>query len=220
MKEETFKRAVYIVLFILILLFFTKDYNLFNEFYKNIKEVKDPTSFTVLVNKNYRLPEDYIPNDLEAIDVTYAMSDKYVRKEVKQAFETMAQKAKEEGFEIVAVSAFRSYSYQEELYQHYVKTNGKSYADRCSARPGHSEHQTGLAIDVMGENQDYNLFADTKEFGWMQAHAQDYGFIIRYPEGKEEITGFKYEPWHYRYVGKEVAKKIKEQNISLDEYLK
>ena len=219
MKEKTFKKAVYIVLFILIVIFFTKDCDFFFGFYKNIRQITNPDDILVLVNKNNKLSEDYIPKVLEAIDINYAMEEKYVRKEVKSAFEALAKKAKEEGYQIVAVSAFRSYSYQDELYHSYVKTSGKAYADRCSARPGHSEHQTGLAIDVMGENQDYNKFAETKEFQWMLKHAHEYGFILRYPEKFEDVTGFKYEPWHYRYVGIDAAKKIKEKNTCLELYL-
>ena len=89
---------------------------------------------------------------------------------------------------------------------------------KCSAKPGHSEHQTGLAVDIMGSNNDYNLFAESKEFEWMKNNAYKYGFILRYPEHKENITGFKYEPWHYRYVGKDVAKYIYENKLSLEEY--
>ena len=94
------------------------------------------------------------------------------------------------------------------------------YADSCSARKGHSEHQTGLAVDVEGENKDYDLFENTKEFDWMNKNAHLYGFILRYPQNKTNITGFKFEPWHYRYVGKEIAKKIYEKKITLEEYLK
>ena len=93
------------------------------------------------------------------------------------------------------------------------------YALTCSAKPGHSEHQTGLAVDVEGENKDYDNFEDTKEFIWMKNNAHRFGFILRYPKGKEHITGFKYEPWHYRYVGIETATKIFKQNITLEEYL-
>ena len=88
----------------------------------------------------------------------------------------------------------------------------------CSAKPGHSEHQTGLSIDVEGSNLDYDLFAESKEFNWMKNNAHKYGFILRYPKGKEHITGFKYEPWHYRYVGKDVASYIYKNNITLEEY--
>lgn len=142
-----------------------------------------------------------------------------MRKEVKKAFERLSKEAKLLGYEIIAASTFRSWKYQDSLYQYYVKEKGKKYADNCSARPGHSEHQTGLAIDVMGENKDYNLFEESNSFQWMKQNAHKYGFIMRYPNGKEHITGFKYEPWHYRYVGKETAKVIYQKQITLEEYL-
>lgn len=219
MKEETFRKCVYIVLFILIVLFFTKDINLFgSKFYNNMKEIDNPNKILVLVNKNNQLKKDYIPSDLELISLDYATEDKYLRKIAKQQFEKLSQDAKNLGYQIIAVSTYRSYEYQEKLYDYYVKTKGKEYADHCSARPGHSEHQTGLSLDVMGSNQDYDLFADSLEFEWMRTNAHKYGFILRYPKGKEEVTGFKYEPWHYRYVG-EVAKIIYENNWTLEEYL-
>ena len=99
-----------------------------------------------------------------------------------------------------------------------INEKGIVYADKCSARPGHSEHQTGLSIDVMGSNNDYNIFDKSKEFKWMKDNAHKYGFIMRYPKNKEYITGFKYEPWHYRYVGIDTAQKIYENNITLEEY--
>ena len=218
MSEKKFRICIYTILFILAIVFFTKDFNLFSDFYKNIKQVKNPNQLDVLVNKNYQLQEDYMPSDLEEVHVEFAFEHKYLRKEAKNAFEEMAQQAKKDGYQIILVSAYRSYSYQNELYQHYVKTSGKNYADRCSARPGHSEHQTGLALDIMGENGDYNLFEDTKEFQWMRKHAYQYGFILRYPKDGYDITGFKYEPWHYRYVGKDLASYLTKNNMTLDEY--
>ena len=130
----------------------------------------------------------------------------------------MSKDAKEVGLNIIAVSTYRSYFYQQELYNNYVKTMGEKKALLASAKPGHSEHQTGLALDVMGSNGDYNKFENTPEFKWMRHNAYKYGFILRYPKGKEHITGFKYEPWHYRYVGKKIAKEIYENNITLEEY--
>lgn len=218
MNEKKFRICVYIVLFILVIVFFTKDFNLFSDFYKNIKPVKYPEQLDALVNKNYRLEEDYMPSDLEEVDIEFSHEHKYLRHDAKIAFEKMATIAKKDGYQIVLVSAYRSYSYQEELYNYYVKTSGKNYADRCSARPGHSEHQTGLALDIMGKNGDYNRFEDTKEFEWMQKHAHEYGFILRYPSDGYDITGFKYEPWHYRYVGIELATYLTNKKITLDEY--
>lgn len=189
-------------------------------FYKNIKQVTNPSSFIVLVNKNNRLDKGYIPKDLEKIDIQYAFDDKYMRREAKNAFESLSSKAKEEGYRVVATSTYRSYDYQEKLYNHYVEEKGLEYADLCSARKGHSEHQTGLAVDVEGSNEDYDEFEKAKEFPWMIENAHKYGFILRYPKNKTNITGFKYEPWHYRYVGKEVAKEIHEKKITLEEYVK
>ena len=116
------------------------------------------------------------------------------------------------------MSTYRTFEYQNNLYNGYVENFGIYYADHCSARPGHSEHQTGLAVDVEGSNKDYDNFEKSIEFKWMQNNAHKYGFILRYPKGKTHITGFKYEPWHYRYVGKMVAEIIYKENITLEEY--
>lgn len=219
MNNDNLKMAIYIVLTLLIVLFYTKDINLFEEdFYKKTEEISNPDIINVLVNKKFRLPKDYIPNDLEIININYANENKMLRKEAKEAFESLSEDALKEGYKIIAVSTYRDYDYQNNLYEEYVSTSGMEYADKCSARAGHSEHQTGLAVDVMGSNNDYNLFVDTKEFSWMKDNAYKYGFILRYPENKEKITGFKYEPWHYRYVGKIVAETIYKENLTLEEY--
>ena len=219
MTNEKFKLCYYIVLAILIILFYTKDINLLKgDFYKDIEQITEPDILLVLVNKKFKLPEDYIPEDLEKTDVKYSNEDKYLRKEARIAFENLSKAAKEDGFQITAVSAYRPYSYQSKLYDEYVSTMGFDYAEKCSARPGHSEHQTDLAVDVMGSNLDYNEFESSKEFDWMLNNAHEYGFILRYPKNKTNITGFKYEPWHYRYVGKTVAKIIYEEDITLEEY--
>ena len=217
--DKNFKKAYYIVLGILILLFFTKDINVKEEFYKNIKLIDNPDNLLVLVNKNNQLTSNYIPKNLESISLKYANNDKYLQKEAKEAFEKLSSDASDLGYRIIAVSAYRDYSYQNELFNYYVKEKGLDYALTCSAKPGHSEHQTGLAVDVEGENKDYDQFEQTKEFDWIKDNAHNYGFILRYPKGKEHITGFKYEPWHYRYVGIEVATQIYEKNITLEEYL-
>ena len=219
MGVQTFRKCVYVILFILIVLFFTKDINFFgSKFYKDVIEIENPKELTVLVNKNYKLKEDYVPSDLEQIALDYATEEKYMRKAAKEAFERLSEDARQMGYQIVATSTYRSYDYQEKLYDYYVQTKGQDYADSCSARPGHSEHQTGLSVDVMGSNQDYDLFAESIEFNWMKENAHRYGFILRYPSGKEKITGFKYEPWHYRYVGVDVATTIYENDWTLEEY--
>ena len=214
--DKKIKMAYYIILVILILLFFFPE----DEFYQNIKIINNPNNLIVLVNKNNQLLRNYKPNDLEKINLEFANEKKYLRKEAKIAFEKLAKDAKQLGYRIVAVSAYRDYNYQNELFNYYVKEKGLDYALECSAKPGHSEHQTGLAVDVEGENKDYDNFLDTKEFTWMKNNSYKYGFILRYPKGKEHITGFKFEPWHYRYVGIKIAKEIYEKNITLEEYLK
>ena len=219
MSLKTFKNCVYIVLIVLIIIFYTKDINLFGtNYYKNITNINEPDILLVLVNKSYKLDNTYIPSDLELISNKYSNDSKYLRKEAKEAFEKLSEDASQLGHKIVAVSTYRDYEYQNKLYNQYVIDKGKNYADNCSARPGHSEHQTGLAVDVMGSNNDYDEFESSNEFKWMKNNSYKYGFILRYPNDKTKITGFKYEPWHYRYVGIEVAKTIYNENITLEEY--
>lgn len=220
MNNEKLTKAYYIILGILILIFFTKDINIKEDiFYKNIHFIEDPNNILVLVNKNNQLPSNYIPNDLEQISNFYSHEGKMLRKIAKEAFENLSRDASILGYRIVAISAYRDYFYQKDLFEYYVQEKGLDYALSCSSKPGHSEHQTGLSIDVEGNNRDYDHFEDSIEFDWMKENAHKYGFIMRYPKGKEYITGFKYEPWHYRYVGKEVAKYIYDNNLTLEEYL-
>ena len=201
------------IIYILILII------LENDFYRDIKTI-DPISYDFIVNKNYRLNENYIPNDLEQISLEYSCDNKYLRKEAKINFENMAKEAKKHNLNIIAVSAYRSYKYQENLYNNYVIDKGFHYADMASARPGHSEHQTGLSIDISDISLDYDNFENTKEFIWVKENAHKYGFILRYPKAKFHITGFKYEPWHYRYVGIDIATYLYKNNITLEEYKK
>ena len=210
------KKYIIIILFILILL--RNDETIFSKYYDHITVIDNPAEIDVLVNKMYKLNSDYVPKNLSKIDTKYAYDDKYLIEEAKNSFEQLSKDAKINGYNIIVVSAYRDYNYQDKLYQKYVNEKGIVYADKCSARPGHSEHQTGLSIDVMGSNNDYNIFDKSKEFKWMKDNAHKYGFIMRYPKNKEYITGFKYEPWHYRYVGINTAKKIYKNNITLEEY--
>ncbi len=203
---------------VLILLFFYDDDN--DDFYTNIKEIKEPNDLIVLVNKNNILPKDYTPNDLRLINNRYAFDNKYLREEAAIAFENLSADASSLGYKIIATSTYRDYEYQGKLFNEYTNSKGLDYALLCSAKPGHSEHQTGLAVDVEGSNGNYDDFEKSIEFNWMKENAHKYGFILRYPKGKEHITGFKYEPWHYRYVGIEHATNIYNKNITLEEYKK
>lgn len=167
-------------------------------------EVKDGLTYVngiLLVNKTYGLPKDYDPK---------------VNKEAKKALESMQADAKVLGLKLPLVSGYRSYITQENLYNKYVKKDGEETASTYSAKPGHSEHQTGLAFDLGSVDRS---FANTDEAKWLEENAHIYGFIIRYPKGKTDITGYIYEPWHVRYLGKDVAKKVKESGLTLEEYL-
>ena len=187
--------------------------------YEDAIEIEDKDNQLVLVNKYNYLGENFIPKNLENINNQYALNNMKLVNYAKEAFEEMAKAAKKENLKIVAMSSYRSYSYQVDLYNKYKKKDGQEAADKYSGRPGFSEHQSGLAVDVYNEKTEYTNFESTKEFIWMEDHAHEYGFIIRFPKGKENETGYQYESWHYRYVGIEVATYIKNNNISLEEYI-
>lgn len=155
----------------------------------------------LIANKSYDLPSYYDPG----MDST-----------TLQQFDLLSNAAAKEGLNIYMSSGYRSYSYQNLIYNNYVSWYGQIMADTFSARPGHSEHQTGLAIDV---NTIDDSFANTPEAIWLENHAHEYGFIVRYPKGKENITGYKYEPWHIRYLGVETATAVYKSGLSLEEYL-
>ena len=190
-----------------------------NPYYTNTKPADNLNTNLLLVNKYNYLTEDYVPSNLENISTTYARSGMQLVKEAKEAFETLSENAKKEGMNVIAMSSYRSYDYQVNLYNNYVAQDGKEAADKYSARPGYSEHQTGLAIDVYNLDLPYTSFEETEEFTWMQENAYKYGFILRFPKDKVDITGYQYESWHYRYVGKKVAKEIKDNNLTLEEYI-
>ncbi len=187
-------------------------------YYTNTKKATNLNETTLLVNKYYYLTEDYIPENLEEISLSYARSGMQLVHEAKEAFETLSEEAKKEGMNIIAMSSYRSYEYQVDLYNRYVETDGKEAADTYSARAGYSEHQTGLAVDVYNKELPYTSFEQTEEFTWMQENAYKYGFILRFPKDKVNITGYQYESWHYRYVGEEVAEYIHKNNLTLEEY--
>ena len=193
--------------------------NLDKKQYEDATEIEDKNNQLVLVNKYNYLGDKFIPENLENINTQYALSNMKLVDYAKEAFEKMAKDARKENLKIIAMSTYRSYSYQVDLYNRYKKKDGQEAADKYSGRPGFSEHQSGLAVDVYNGKEDYTNFESTKEFTWMKDHAHEYGFIIRFPKGKENETGYQYESWHYRYVGIDVATYIKNNNISLEEYI-
>lgn len=192
--------------------------NLDYEPYTNITKAKNLNTNKILVNKYYSLDEKYEPDNLETISKQYALEGMELVHDAKIAFEEMAKAAKKENLNIIAMSTYRDYNYQVKIYNQYVKADGQKKVDTYSGRPGHSEHQTGLAVDVYNGKVNYTKFETTKEFAWMNEHAHEYGFILRFPKDKEEETGYHFESWHYRYVGIDIATYIKENNISFEEY--
>ncbi len=188
------------------------------EFYNDTVETNYKDDYSILVNKYNYLESDYIPNNLIEINSKYSVGGIEVVDIVNSSFERLCEDAYVDGYVIRAVSAYRSYNYQDNLYQGYVLNDGVEKADLYSARAGYSEHQTGLAIDVDNDITSYTRFRESKEFEWMIENAYKYGFILRYPLGKEMITGYQFEAWHYRYVGVEIATYIYKHNITFDEY--
>lgn len=171
------------------------------------KEIIDGVFFIngcLIVNKKYSLPQNY-GNGLTP--------------ELQKAFDNMQSAALKDNINLKIVSGFRSFERQKEIYESYLKIDSQETVDTYSAKPGHSEHQSGLAIDI---NLTNDSFIGTKEAKWLDNNAYKYGFILRYPKGKSSITGYKYEPWHYRYVGENLAKKLYNSGdwITLEEYFK
>jgi D-alanyl-D-alanine carboxypeptidase len=187
--------------------------------------IAKPADVAVLVNKQNKLPEEYNPSDLVYPDVRFIFSDKVDKRKMRQeaaaALEKLFTGAENDGVLLAGVSAYRSHSTQKTLFERYVKRDGLEKARTYSAFPGTSEHETGLAIDVTGSDGKCaaaDCFAGTKEAVWLEKHAHEYGFIIRYLKGKEEITGYQYEPWHLRYVGEDLAAELAESGETLEEH--
>ena len=191
-----------------------------NEFYTNVKEANTDYGILMLVNKYYYLSKDYVYGKLVTLDSKYSNnSGMELNSECYEALKKLIDDAEKEGLHIRNNYAYRSYSYQDSVYNNYKKSRGVVYADSISARSGYSEHQTGLSLDVGVATKYANgKFQDSKEFVWMRDNSYKYGFILRYPEGKENITGYGYEPWHYRYVGVDAASYIYENDITFEEY--
>lgn len=173
----------------------------------------------LLVNKYHYLEKDYVPDGLADVEPLYSTSGGRLTAEAAAAFSALVEALwAEEGLHLLNVSPYRSYAKQKRLYSSYCEKDGAAKADRYSARPGYSEHQTGLALDVAAPGGTLGGFRQTAQFRWMKDNAHRFGFILRYGEGMEYITGYKYEPWHYRYVGVEAATVIYENLLTLEEY--
>lgn len=175
---------------------------------------------SMLVNKYFKLPENYVPTNLVTVNNKYYYGENHkLDKDTYQAFIDMWNEAYKEDIYLIMNSSYRTYESQVDVYDTYKNRNGTTYADSIAARPGHSEHQTGLSLDIFSkEYTTISNFKGSNAHIWLQDNAYKFGFIERYPEGKENITGFKAEAWHYRYVGVDIATYIHDNDITFDEY--
>lgn len=193
--------------------------------YSQYRIIKNPSDLLVLINKSNALMHTYEPSDLIVPDIPFKTrgfaSCNLLREEAAKALKILIAEALKDKILLGGVSGYRSYNTQAEIFTE-VWQKSPAAEIKFHARPGESEHQSGLAMDIGSPNQSYELeqwFADTAEGMWLSEHAPDFGFIIRYPADKEEITGYPYEPWHFRYVGVDSARQITELNLALEEYL-
>jgi D-alanyl-D-alanine carboxypeptidase len=192
----------------------------------SVQVITNPGDLLVSVNKKTVLPSDYKPADLVKPNIKFYFSEdlqkRYLRKDAAEAVEQLFQDAYNNDIALVGVSGYRSYETQKAIFTRNVKSRGFEEANRFSAYPGQSEHQLGLALDVSIKELGYALeqeFGDTKEGKWLAENAHKYGFILSYPKDREAETGYAYEPWHIRYIGKEAAAMIYENDWLLDDYL-
>lgn len=192
---------------------------------KGLAVVTNASAITVIVNKQRNLPSTYEPKDLTVPNVPFTFKGKspkkLMRKEAAHALEQLFAQAKKDKIELKAVSGYRAYGTQKAIFDRNAKLKGEAEANRTSAIPGQSEHQTGLAMDISSSSANYALepsFGKTKEGKWLAKNAPKFGFVIRYLKGKEKITGYSYEPWHVRYVGKELAQEVSAKDLTLEEF--
>ena len=189
-------------------------------YYEHEIDIDTSLNESMLVNKYYKLSENYEPNDLVKVNNKYYYGENHkLSKLAYDAFIDMWNEAQKEDIYLIMNSSYRTYESQVEVYDYYKNRSGTTYADSIAARPGHSEHQTGLSLDIFSkEHTTTSNFKGSPAHIWLQSNAYRFGFIERYQEGKENITGFKEEAWHYRYVGVEIATYIHNNNITFDEY--
>lgn len=187
--------------------------------------IANPYDQLAIVNKEHALPAEYIPEDLVIPDVPFPFTEVVPKMQMREvaatALEEMFQAAGEAGLDLYAQSGYRSFERQDSIFTMNAEKDGLEEANKYSARPGESEHQTGLTMDVTSPDINFELtvdFGNTDEGKWVEENAASFGFIIRYPEGKEHITKYQYEPWHLRYVGKKTAEVIMSEGITLEEY--
>lgn len=193
------------------------------DFYGKIIKQEHPNDLNTIVNKYYQLDENYEPSDLVEINTnagTYGSpySKHTARKVVYDDFQALKKACANKGFELYVASGYRSTAWQKEIYNHMVETYNVAKADETCSRPGHSEHTTGLGLDVALDQYKYEDVVNHPCYNWFLSQLSQYGFILRYPKDKEDLTGYHYESWHIRYVGKDLAKKVEESQLTFDEY--
>lgn len=186
------------------------------EFYTEMDEITNYDEVDALVNKYHKLPSNYEAKDLVTLSKTYSSRGHKIKKAASEPLMKMIDAARADGLNLLVISGYRTESTQRGLFNNSVKRHGMDHALIYSAKPGHSEHQLGLAVDL---NSTEESFDQTKEYKWLKANSYKYGFIERYPKGKEFITGYGYEPWHYRYLGVDLATKVYTENVTYEEYL-
>jgi D-alanyl-D-alanine carboxypeptidase len=196
-----------------------------NTFDKNLYPTDVSSSLWVIVNKGRTLPSTYVPANLVAPDIPLRLNaanpEMHLRQDAATALQQMAAAAKTDGVNLMLASGYRSYDEQVTVYNGYVRTDGQRSADASSARPGHSEHQTGLAADLEPTSRQCEVavcFESTAEGQWLAANSYKYGFIIRYQKNTQAITGYEYEPWHVRYVGESLAAQIHGSGQTLEKF--
>ncbi len=215
--KSAFKRALVCIIIVILGWYSIKNINN-TKVYENSGNINNPV---ILINSKFGLDKDYVPKDLSIPEIPFSDEsideEKHVAGIMKGPLEELVNEAKNQGIFLFGNSGYRSYKSQEEVYEDRVRSQGRRLADAYVAKPGFSEHQTGLCMDIT--NQEKFFVEGTVEADWLKENCSKFGFIIRYPKGKEDVTGKEYEPWHIRYVGKDVAKYIYDNGITLEEYI-
>ncbi|WP_244833458.1 M15 family metallopeptidase [Clostridium sp. BJN0001] len=219
LRRKKRKRKFFKCLLFLIMIFLGFDY-VYNTELNQVLDKDNVIKGIMIVNKEHPIKEDYTPDDLTYVtvrDSTSTDEEKEVSKKIVKPLKRLFDAADKDGIKLYVISAYRSYKSQKNLYDYYEKKMGKDYVRRYVSKPGQSEHQTGLCLDVANSARNFN---NSKEAAWISKNSYKYGFILRYPKDKIEVTGYNYESWHIRYVGEDAAKKMHDNNLCLEEYLK
>ncbi len=188
------------------------------DFYDEIIATDTSKKELMMVNKYYKLSETYEPSDLVEVSSRYAYKGKYISESILESLKSMLESAMESGYVLVVTQGYRSYEDQLKAYENYKNSNGEASANAFVSKAGHSDYQTGLGLDIEPYNKTISNPNESEEHIWLMENSYKYGFILRYPEDKENITGFSYYPWRFRYVGVELSTYIYNNNITFEEY--